>query len=465
MQNLTQEFEKLSRSFGKSRPSRNVNPFENLKFSGRNGDMHPVRFIIDFEFIAFRERVTDYEQQIFFGQSLTEDAAKWLSIRGYGRTFPEMRQSFLDFFWSEAEQNLLRNFLKTGKYNKDSGLSMSEYFYKYVYEASYLDNVPDEKTLIYWLTKHFDIMIQAKIYGNHVKNITGALIGLKNLEISDKNGNLETSKTTEPKSCEKVKSPENPGSPEIPKNIKKPKNSGNDPDNFFSSSSTKKVKTGVWKDYFGFEYDQIKKDGEPSYRCITERIWPLHSLSYNNCQSDIRHFDVSCHEASSRFLTDIPTSLNHIYVDINGEPVKLRILFQVTIGKQKGNQLIVSTCPTFRCTTNLVAGQLVYMIENDYYVRPCGVITCSIPEGCSYRYVISNANEQIACLRCKDNIEEIQFLNNRFVAVEDLVVRYFEQKFTKRKHLLRFLNENFDVVYSVWDYAELKYNPLKPTYH
>ena len=442
--------------------------------------MHPMRFLNDFEFFAIREKLNDYEQQFFFGQSLKDEAANWLKIRGYGRTFPEMKESFLNFFWNQDDQNRLLNMLKRGKYSKNSGLSMFEYFYKYACEANYLDNVPNEKTLTEWLSGHFDIMVRAKLYGNHVKNINEALLGLKSLETSDNNGNFETPKSPQksnnfekPNISEKPNTFEEPITDEKPKNCENPKTpqkakgfENEEPNNFFSFSSTKKVKIGVWEDCFGFRYDKIEKNGQLFYRCTTEKIWPLHSLSYNNSQSDIQHFDVSCHEASSRLLTNMPSRLYNIHIDINGDHISYYLLGPITIAKQNGNRLIVSTTPSFKSYKNLVSGQLLYVHnENDNSFKPCGVITCSIPESSEFRYVISNANEQIVCLRCKDKIEEVTFRERRIVAIDDLTVRYFEQSFKKKKHILRFLNQTFCTVFSVWDYATEKYNPLKPTYH
>ncbi|XP_043465251.1 uncharacterized protein LOC122500400 [Leptopilina heterotoma] len=426
------EIEELASNFKMNRPSRrSIKPFENLKFSGRDDTTHPVRFTEDFDFFAKQEELTDYEKQFYFGQSLINEAAEWLKIQGYSKTFETMRKSFLNFFWNQQDQNCFITFLKHGKYNeKNAKLSRSVYFYKYAKEAKFLDNPPNDEILIDWLIEHFDVYIQMKLSKIHKKTIDEIYRFLKDLEFTND----------------------------------KPKNSTIEvPLNFFSSSSSKKSRNGSWKDCLNNKYDIIQKDRQISYRCTTTKLWPMHTLSYNNPMSEMRHFNVTSDESSMHFLIDIPEKIYWIFTEID-EMKEYQVLGPVTIAKQNERQLIVSTCSTFKTRENLIAGQLLYFMR-DSIAKPCGIITCSITEDSEYRYVISNKNERIVCLLCKEKIDEIIFSDNRTIAVNDFIVRYYEQKFYKSKHILRFLNENFCTIYSVWDKAGEKYDPLNPNYH
>lgn len=424
------EIEQFTTNFKVNRPSRSMKPFENLKFSGRDDTTHPVRFIEDFDFFAKQEELSDYEKQYFFGQSLINEAAEWLKIQGYTETFETMRNSFLNFFWNKKDQNRFTTFLKHGKYNEeDAKLSRSVYFYKYAKEAKFLDNPPNDEILIDWLSEHFDVYIQTKLYGIHTKTIDETYQFLRDLEFTDKPQNL---------------------------NIEVPLN-------FFSSSSSKKSRNGSWKDCLNNKYDIIQKERQTSYRCTTTKLWPMHTLSFNNPMSEMRHFNVTSDESSTHFLTDIPEKIYWIFTEID-EMKEYQVLGPVTIAKQNGRQLIVSTCSTFKTCENLIAGQLLYFMRESI-AKPCGIVTCSIIEDTEYRYVISNKNERIACLLCKEKIDEISFSDNRTIAVNDLIVCYYEQKFYKSKHILRFLNENLCTIYTVWDKACEQYDPLNPNYH
>lgn len=425
-----QEFEEMKTNCKLSHLKREFKPFENLKFSGKNDTKHPVRFVEDFDFIATQEKLNDYEKQQFFGQSLIKEAAEWFKIHGYGESYENMKQSFLNFFWSKQDQNRFISFLKSGKYNEKSKLSKFVYFYKYINEAKFLDVAPDEDLLIYWLVEHFDVFVRTKLYGSNARTIDEILQILKDLESQDINYNTKSKSAF----------------------------------NLFSSSSAMKSRNGTWTDCLNNKYDILKKENQTFYRCLTTRIWPMHTLSHNNSLSNIKYFNVTCDESDSHFLTDIPEKLYCIFTDIKESPRDYEVLGPITIAKQNGRQLIVSTCPSFKTHRKLTAGQLLYFMD-EHSFEPCGIITCSIQEDSEYRYVISNNNEQIVSLLCKETIDEVDFYENRTVAVTDLIVRYFEQKFFNRRHILRFLNESFCTIYTVWDKAIEIYDPLKPTYH
>ncbi|XP_033227933.1 uncharacterized protein LOC117179871 [Belonocnema kinseyi] len=132
------------------------NPFDTLKFSGRLNSTHPKSFIQNFEHIASEEKLDAHAKKYYFIQSLVEDAQNWLNIRGYG-TYDEMKEALLDFYWSSEIQKSFLNYLRDGKYEEKSGLSLSGYFYKYVNEAKFLDDAPSEEKVISYLLKHFDL--------------------------------------------------------------------------------------------------------------------------------------------------------------------------------------------------------------------------------------------------------------------------------------------------------------------
>ena len=412
-----------------SRSFRDFDPFKNLQFSGSKDLKHPLCFINVFEFFSMHEKLSDYEKIFLFGKSLTEEAAKWLDIHGYDETYEDMKASFLKFFWNEGDQDLFNSFLVSGKYTKESGLSLTQYFDKYAYEAmTFMNNAPDEETLTKLLMEHFDFIADGKLTQNRLNNISEALKSLKNFEMSDYNKILE---------------------------IK----------NVFGSSTLKAIKNGSWKDCFGTWYEEVERGGQLVFQCKTYKIWALHTFSQNSILTDIHHFDIYCDQVYTKLLENVPQKFDYsVYVDINGNAVEHLVLGEITVAKQTATQLIVSTCHSFKSFKKLVAGQLLYTFINNNF-QPCSIITCSVLENSFYRYIISNINEKIVCLSCKTKIEEVPFQGSRKIAIKDSNVRFYEQNFTGMKHILRFLNENFCTVYTIWDDGVQEYNPLEPIYH
>ena len=148
-------------TFPEIRIYRNINPFKNLKFSGRINGMHPKRFIQNFEYFAAHENLNEYEKQYYFIQSLVEDAQNWLNAHGYG-SYKEMKEDFINFYWNEDIQRTFLNHLMNGKYNKNCGLSMNDYFFKYANEAKFLNEALTEEAVILNLLYHFDLQEEIK---------------------------------------------------------------------------------------------------------------------------------------------------------------------------------------------------------------------------------------------------------------------------------------------------------------
>ena len=137
-------------------------PFQTLKFSGKKDSTHPKSFIRNFEHIVAQENLDEYTKKHCFIQSLVGNARNWLSLRGYG-TFEEMKEAFLEFYWSSEIQKAFRDFLKNGKYDEKSMISHSEYFHKYVNEAKFLDNAPRDEEVISYLLHHFNLRTEIQI--------------------------------------------------------------------------------------------------------------------------------------------------------------------------------------------------------------------------------------------------------------------------------------------------------------
>ena len=159
-----------------------INPFENLKFSGSKHDcQHPKRFIETFERFAIQENLDENNKQYYFMQSLVDDAAKWFKVRGY-RSYSEMKEAFINFYWNPQIQDCFLKFLQFGKYNKDCGLSMRDYFYKYANEAKFLNEAPSEEDVVKFLIRHFESTVKNEFQKKEVKNIDEAVGVLIKLE-------------------------------------------------------------------------------------------------------------------------------------------------------------------------------------------------------------------------------------------------------------------------------------------
>lgn len=83
------------------------NPFDELKFVGRNDKINPIRFLKRFNEIAKYERVDEIEQLYFFGKCLKDQAAMWFEIRDFACIY-DAKNEFVKHFWGENQQAKFR---------------------------------------------------------------------------------------------------------------------------------------------------------------------------------------------------------------------------------------------------------------------------------------------------------------------------------------------------------------------
>ena len=151
-----EERPKIELAYQENQLVKKFNPFKNLKFTGKNDSTHPKRFIKNFEYFAMHENLNEYEKEYYFIQSLVEDAGIWLNLRGYG-SYEEMTEDFIKFYWNADVQRSFLNHLRNGEYDKNCGLSMDDYLFKYANEAKFLDKPQPEEDVIFDLLQHFDL--------------------------------------------------------------------------------------------------------------------------------------------------------------------------------------------------------------------------------------------------------------------------------------------------------------------
>ncbi|XP_033228515.1 uncharacterized protein LOC117180236 [Belonocnema kinseyi] len=130
--------------------------FQDLKFSGFYDKCNPKTFIKNFESFATHENLSHCKKQHYFIQCLTGSAQEWLQARGYG-TYEEMKEDFLNFYWSPHLQTCFLHYLKEGKYCEGCTKSKTDYFFNFYKNAICLDDPPPEKEIIKGILHHFNL--------------------------------------------------------------------------------------------------------------------------------------------------------------------------------------------------------------------------------------------------------------------------------------------------------------------
>ncbi|EFN81895.1 Uncharacterized protein F44E2.2 [Harpegnathos saltator] len=134
------------------------NPFGELGFSGRGDSQHPIRFFDDFIDIADYEELRDRDRLYFFKHCMTGRAREWFDLQEF-REFGEVVIKFRNKFWGRVEQNKLRDRVRNGMYNANTGRTMAEYVEKFARDVKYISPQIPEFELVQDLSQHFTVEI------------------------------------------------------------------------------------------------------------------------------------------------------------------------------------------------------------------------------------------------------------------------------------------------------------------
>lgn len=129
------------------------------KYPGKN-DIHPVAFLEDL--FSYLRRIPSREHVIdnIIG-CLEGDARRWARVyRQRWSTEEDFKIDFLDTYWGEPEQNLLRKNIVCGVWQKETHKSMMGYFVSLAGQAKMLSTPILESQLVNDLMHHFPREVQ-----------------------------------------------------------------------------------------------------------------------------------------------------------------------------------------------------------------------------------------------------------------------------------------------------------------
>jgi hypothetical protein len=102
------------------------------------------------------------------------------------KDYSGFRREFLKVWWS-SRQSLVKCRLYQGRYNRNSGLSISAYFLQQATTASYLEPKLSDIEIVEAMRFHYPIQIQRAMLSNQVTSIGEALDLLKRIEVMEAN--------------------------------------------------------------------------------------------------------------------------------------------------------------------------------------------------------------------------------------------------------------------------------------
>jgi exonuclease VII large subunit len=99
--------------------------------------------------------------------------------------YEAFKEAFLNTWWSKTKQSLVKCTLYQTKYDRQSGLSLSAHFLKYLNLAAYLEPRPSEADLIEAVRVHYPISVQRTMLTNLLQTIEQALDLLRRVELME----------------------------------------------------------------------------------------------------------------------------------------------------------------------------------------------------------------------------------------------------------------------------------------
>lgn len=132
-----------------------------------NGDIevqHPIEFLQEVEQYVLSSGVDPRYKIQFVMSCLEGDARVW--ARGFSYLFinyDHFHNHFLQQFWGQRTQRLVRDELMHGNYRQRDPSKMAEYFLGLVAKARHLSTAPPEVELVFHISQHFSQDVATKL--------------------------------------------------------------------------------------------------------------------------------------------------------------------------------------------------------------------------------------------------------------------------------------------------------------
>lgn len=133
-----------------------ANSFAKPRFNGSLEECHPVEFLRELQSYCHNLGLPPAERLQIALSCLESEAKTW--ARGFGYLlvdYERFQQHFLEQYWGQRAQRIVRDELMHGTYDYRGGQKMTDYFLTLVAKARYLENAPPERDLVLLLCRHF----------------------------------------------------------------------------------------------------------------------------------------------------------------------------------------------------------------------------------------------------------------------------------------------------------------------
>jgi hypothetical protein len=138
------------------------------------------------EFMQFRGIPKALQLAVAYRSMDGQMSKQWAETASWNlKEYQDFRRAFLRVWWSSSQQSLVKCRLYQGKYNRNSGLSLSAYFMQQATTASYLEPKLTDSEIVEAIRFHYPIHIQRAMLSNQLHSISEALDLLKRVEVME----------------------------------------------------------------------------------------------------------------------------------------------------------------------------------------------------------------------------------------------------------------------------------------
>jgi hypothetical protein len=164
-----------------------------LPLFNESKDTNPVYHIRQLdEFMQFRGVPKQLELTMANKSLVGQMSRRWAETTTRNlKEYSEWKREFLKIWWSSSRQSIVKCKLYQGKYNRQSGLSLSGYFLEQATTASYLEPKPCDTEIIEAIRYHYPMQIQRVMLSNQLNSIGETLDLLKRVEVMEASENFQ----------------------------------------------------------------------------------------------------------------------------------------------------------------------------------------------------------------------------------------------------------------------------------
>ncbi|XP_050497793.1 J domain-containing protein DDB_G0295729-like [Diabrotica virgifera virgifera] len=161
---VKQEIEKMEKKIRNTTKGTIVHTIETsenrIYFNGDYKSQHPVPFIhiLTTKYLQYND--FDEFREVIRNQLKGEALIWYTNVENEIQDFDSFKMKFLEFFWGQSRQQVVRAELFGGRYNSNSRTSMHLYAMKLYSAAQYLDGKLTEKELVNHIVVHFESQIE-----------------------------------------------------------------------------------------------------------------------------------------------------------------------------------------------------------------------------------------------------------------------------------------------------------------